>query len=137
MSTPLWLMGLWGPRDTAPPASNISGRGATPPDASFMFDVGRWETFTPWRARVGPSFSVTQTQWAATRRSPRNPIFSSHSTGLRPVFLRWLYTSVRVSERCVWSPTSSRSARAFAPAYDSSEQTYTPWRPTDRVTRSS
>src|SRR3972149_360224 len=56
------------------------------------------------------SLSVTQTQCAATSRSERNPIFSSHSTGRNPVFLRWLYTSARVSLRCVWIPTPLRSA---------------------------
>jgi len=37
----------------------------------------------------------------------------------------------------VWSPTDSRSASSLAPAYVSSEHTYTPWSPTDGVTRSS
>src|SRR3972149_1641035 len=48
-SIPLLLIGLSVPRETVTPASNISGSGATPPEASFMFDVGQCDTLTPWR----------------------------------------------------------------------------------------
>src|SRR5207245_9777374 len=115
----------------------VSGTGATPPLASFMFDTGQWATLTPWRARIRTSLSVTQTQWAAVTWSFRKPIFSSHSTGRRPVLFRWPSTSARVSERCVWGRTLWRSPISRAFAYVSSDATYTPWTPRHGVPRGS
>src|SRR5205823_44504 len=89
------------PRPTTTPSWSISGTGATPPLASFMFDTGQWATLTSWRARERTSFIVVQTQWAAVTRGPRRPIFSSQSIGRRPVAARWPSTSPRVSERCM------------------------------------
>src|SRR2546425_5317 len=80
-SMPLFDIGESVPRPTTTPASSISGTGATPPLASFMLETGQWATLTPHRARARTSFIVTQVQCAAVTRSPRNPIFSSHSTG--------------------------------------------------------
>src|SRR2546427_496275 len=109
------------PRPMTIPSCNISGTGATPPLASFMFETGQWATLTPWRARVRTSFIVIQTQWAAVRPGPRKPIFSSHSTGRKLVSFRWASTSPRVSERCMWSPTWWRSAISFAFVHVSSD----------------
>src|SRR2546429_7527553 len=76
MSNPLLLAGPSVPRPTGTPASHISGTGAVPPLASFMFETGEWGTLTPRLPDRLASFLVSQTAWAAKTRLLRKPILS-------------------------------------------------------------
>src|SRR3972149_1833142 len=76
MSTPLFEIGESVPRATVTPSRSISGTGATPPEASFMFDTGQCATATPRFARVRASLIVTHTQCAAARPGPGEPVFA-------------------------------------------------------------
>src|SRR5947199_9520977 len=68
MSSPLLLAAPSVPRPTGTPASHISGTGAVPPLASFMFDTGQWATLTPLLPNSLASLLVNQTECAARTR---------------------------------------------------------------------
>ncbi len=53
------------PIETVTPFWNISGRGATPPVASFILDTGQVETFVPAWASCLISPTVSHAEWAA------------------------------------------------------------------------
>ena len=97
MSSPLLLAAPSVPRPTGTPASHISGTGAVPPLASFMFDTGQWATLTPLLPNSLTSLLVNQTEWAARTRLLRKPILSRYSaTRPFPSFSNWA-CSPRVS----------------------------------------
>src|SRR2546422_206648 len=79
MSRLLLLAGPSVPSPTGTPAAHISGTGAAPPLASFMFETGQCATLTPFFPKSDTSLFVSQTECAANTLSHKNPILSRNN----------------------------------------------------------